>query len=246
MGLALVSPSQSISFGVKPDLSAVVRCDNTSRMNGAQILPGWRLKPGSHKDISAVTGVKRPASFPTEQISRNAPIATSNQFTFSGFCRDHHLHIRPVLEPGFKQRCEQAGLTIPLYSLHNPFLSLHVLVCVRYTIATQKSPVFLAAHPSPASIRSSPHLRSLALDVLQELAQGQPTQLKGFLDGEDGDLLPLCGHPLLRRLWRGKEMNVVAERRPDLLDRFQPTRPWLWNHDGNDGAFGLEARHALR
>src|SRR5579864_7761138 len=85
----------------------------------------------------------------------------------------------------------------------------------------------------------------LALDVPQDLAQSQPTQLKGFLDGEDGDLLPPCGKPLLRRLWRGKEVNVVAERHPDLLDRFQPMLGRLWDHDGNDGAGGLVARHAL-
>src|SRR6266852_8883673 len=86
----------------------------------------------------------------------------------------------------------------------------------------------------------------LALDVSQDLAQSQPTQLKGLLDSEDGDLLLPCGKPLLRCLWRGKEVNVVAERHPDLLDRFQPILGRLWDHDGNDGAFGLVARHALR
>ncbi len=40
-------------------------------------------------------------------------------------------------------------------------------------------------------------------------------------------------------------MNVVAERHPDLLDRFQPIFGRLWDHDGNDGAGGLVARHAL-
>ena len=39
---------------------------------------------------------------------------------------------------------------------------------------------------------------SLALDVLQDLAQGQPTQLKGFLDSEDGDLS--CSFSRIKRL----------------------------------------------
>ncbi len=114
-------------------------------------------------------------------------------------------------------------------------------VCVLDTIATRTVPVLLAARPGHHHV-----LPFLALDVPQEIAQGQLTQLKGFLDGEDDDLLLPCGNPLLRRLWRGKEVDVVAERRPDLLNRFQPTRPRLWDHDGDGGACGMLARHALR
>src|SRR5437899_139857 len=98
-------------------------------------------------------------------------------------------------------------------SAHDHFLSFHARVCL------------LVFDRDPNA------LPSLALDVLQELAEGQPTQLKGFLDGKDSDLLPPCGHPLLRRLWRGKEVDMVAERHPDLLDRFQPTRGRLGDHD---------------
>src|SRR2546430_8303929 len=92
--------------------------------------------------------------------------------------------------------------------------------------------------PCAKSARTRP---PLALDVPQDLAQSQPTQFKGFLDSEDDDLLLPCGKPLLRRLWRGKEVIVVAERHPDLLDRFQPTPGRLSDHDGNDGAGGLVA-----
>src|SRR5713101_5509085 len=130
MWVALVSPAQPISFGVKPYFSPVVRGDDASRMNGAEMLPRWRLNPGSHKDIGAVAGVHRPASFPAEKFSRNASIATPNQFTLSGFRRYHYLHLRLVLEPSFKQRCEQANLTFPLYRIHDHCLSFHVHVCL--------------------------------------------------------------------------------------------------------------------
>ncbi len=46
MGLALVSPAQPIASGVKPYFSPIVRGDDASRMNGAEMLPRWRLKPG--------------------------------------------------------------------------------------------------------------------------------------------------------------------------------------------------------
>src|SRR5713101_1183616 len=178
MWVALVNPSQTIAFGVKPYVGPVGRFDDASRMNGAEMLARWRLKPGSHKDIGTVTGVHRPASFPTEQISRHYPIATPNQFTLSGFSRHHRLHIRLKLDLSFKQRCEQAGLNIPLYRIHNSFLSFPSLVR------------FLIFDRDP----------NVARDVPQDLAQSQPTQLKGFLDSEDGDLLPLCGKPLPCRL----------------------------------------------
>ena len=136
MWLALVSSSQPIAFGVKPDLSPVVCCDDASRMNRAEMMPRWRLNPCSHEDIGAVASVHRPANFPTERSSRHGPIPTPNQFTLSGFSRHDYLHIRLVLEPRFKQGCEQAGLT----RIHDPFLSFHACVCLLCEIATPKSP----------------------------------------------------------------------------------------------------------
>ena len=47
MRLALVSPAQPIASGVKPDLGPIIRFDDASRMNRAEMLPGWRLKSGS-------------------------------------------------------------------------------------------------------------------------------------------------------------------------------------------------------
>src|SRR6266849_9050935 len=129
MGLALVSPAQPIASGVKPYFSPVGRFDDASRMNGAEMLPRWRLKSGSHKDIGAVTGVHRPASCPTEQISRNAPIATPNQLTLTRFSRHHHLHIRLVLEPSFKQGFEQTSLTVLLYRIHDHVHTFHARLC---------------------------------------------------------------------------------------------------------------------
>src|SRR5258708_19334604 len=118
MRVALVSASQPISFGVKPYLGPVVCGDDASRMNGAEVLPRWRENTGPHKDIGAITGIYRPARFPTDQISRNGSIPTPNQFTLSGFRRHHSLPIRLVLEPTFKQGFEQAGLTPPFYRIH--------------------------------------------------------------------------------------------------------------------------------
>jgi hypothetical protein len=57
MRLALVSPAQPIASGVEPYLGPVGRFDDASRMNSAEMLPGWRLESGSHKDVGAVTGV---------------------------------------------------------------------------------------------------------------------------------------------------------------------------------------------
>ena len=45
MGVALVSPSQPIAFGVEPYFSPIGRFDDASRMNGAEMLSRWRLKP---------------------------------------------------------------------------------------------------------------------------------------------------------------------------------------------------------
>jgi len=92
--------------------------------------PGGGSSPARTKDIGAMKSVHRPARFPTEQIARNAPIATSNQFTLSGLSRHHWLHIRLVLEPSFKQRGEQAGLTPPLDGIHHVFLSCSVSACM--------------------------------------------------------------------------------------------------------------------
>src|SRR5689334_13121918 len=120
MRAALVSSSQSIAFGAKPDLGPIERFDDASRMNGAELLPRWREKTGSHKNIGAVSSIHRPARFTTEQFSRHCSIATANQFTFSGCSRHHFPHIRLVPKSSFKQRCEQAGLTFPLDRLHHP------------------------------------------------------------------------------------------------------------------------------
>src|SRR5260370_18063601 len=105
-------------------------------MHSAEMLPRWRLKSGSHKDIGAVTGVHRPASCPTEQISRNAPIATPNQLTLTGFSRHHHLHVRLVLEPSFKQGCEQTSLTVLVYRIHDHFHTFHPLLFSPTQIST--------------------------------------------------------------------------------------------------------------
>src|SRR5574341_2025695 len=85
-----------------------------------------------------------------------------------------------------------------------------------------------------------------ALDVLQDLTQRQPSQLKGFLDGHDTNLLSPCGKPPVGCLWRREEEDVVAERHPNFLDRFQPLRGWLWDDDGDHRAGGLVARRTLR
>src|SRR5438034_10692803 len=62
--LALVSPTQPIASGVEPYFSPVGRFDDASRMNGAEMLAGWRENTGSHKDIGAEALVHRPASLP--------------------------------------------------------------------------------------------------------------------------------------------------------------------------------------
>src|SRR2546429_7517052 len=133
--VALLSPSQPIAFGVEPYFSTVGRFDDASRMNGAEMLPGWRLNPGSHKDIGTVASVHRPTNFPAERISRNCAITTPNQFTLPGFSRHYYLHIRLVLAPRFKQGCEQASFNVPFYHIHDHCLSFHACACLLCEIA---------------------------------------------------------------------------------------------------------------
>jgi len=86
MRVALVSSSQTISFGAKTILQPrhpfrYARPDELCR-DVAQV---GGSSPARTKDIGAMKERTRPARFPTEQIARNAPIATSNQFTPLGF-----------------------------------------------------------------------------------------------------------------------------------------------------------------
>ncbi len=129
MRSVLLCPAQPIAFGVEPYLGPVGRFDDASRMNGAEMLPGWRLETGSHKDIGAVARIHRPARVPTEQISRNAPITTPHQLTFPGFSQHYCFHIRLVLEPSFKQGFEQTGLHFLFSRIHEHVPSFHAHLC---------------------------------------------------------------------------------------------------------------------
>src|SRR5260221_14439181 len=75
-------------------------------------------------------------------------------------------------------------------SAHDHFLSFHARVCL------------LVFDRDPNA------LPSLALDVLQVVDVSQPTKVKDFLDGEDGDLLLPCCHPLLPGPRRAKEVGL--------------------------------------
>ena len=71
--LALVSPAQPIASAVKPDLGPVGCFDDASRMNGAEVLPRWGLKPQYISLNDLLQEVQRREDQATRQNQETAP-----------------------------------------------------------------------------------------------------------------------------------------------------------------------------